>query len=317
MTFKERVGRRAPRWLVRAYRRAKTAAEFARDYRDYAASSAWEGGGSGSSRLRDEAEALSSRLTLAYHGIEKGAAFPSPRRPYGLSRAEDVRRLLDYARASKLELDASQYALTALEALEEFNRVGVISNEVTPVSNWTGRALDPQEIEDFISTRHSVRNFTSRKPSVDIIERIVEGAGSTPSVCNRRSYRAHYFDQDADVASILALQNGNAGFGHTVPAVFVITERRSAFVGAGERNQRWVDGGLFAMTLVWLAHAYGLGTCLLNWSQPNSQSDRLRAISGIAASEDIVVIVAIGFPAEGHRVARSPRRPIGEILVRH
>jgi hypothetical protein len=48
----------------------------------------------------------------------------------------------------------------------------------------------------------------------------------------------------------LSYQNGNSGFGHTVPALFVITSDMRIFEKSGERNQGWVDGGLFAMALV-------------------------------------------------------------------
>ncbi|WP_182524717.1 nitroreductase family protein [Nocardioides dongkuii] len=318
MSLKSRVGKTAPRWVVRRYRRYATALEFVRDYRDYAASTAWDMGAAGSDDRRDDQEALESRLIIGYHGLEKGTSFPAPRRPYGAARRAEIDQLLALSKRKGYQLRSESHARSAVASLDDFNANGSFSDEVTPVSNWDGSAHDYESVARFVGSRHSVRNFDTRKPvDLSIIRRVVELAGSTPSVCNRRSYRAHYFDDRDSIDSLLSLHNGNSGFGHTVPGLFVVTERRSSFVGAGERNQRWIDGGLFAMTLVWVAHALGLGTCLLNWSQPNAQSDRLRKAAAIPNSEDIIVMIAVGHPAPGHRVPRSPRRPTEEIFVHH
>jgi Nitroreductase family. len=99
--------------------------------------------------------------------------------------------------------------------------------------------------------------------------------------------------------------------------LLVVTERRSAFVGVGERNQRWVDGGLFAMSVVLSLHAQGLASCFLNWSQTVSATQELRARSGIPKTEDVIVLIAVGWPAEQARVARSPLRAVDDWLVEH
>ncbi len=317
-TLKEKLGAISPRWLVRTYRHLATVREFARDCRDYNRSTLWRYRIGTPRTGQDERECLESRLTLAYHGIEKGASFPLPKRPYGSSKIPEINELLGLARASDIRVDSVERASTALGALSHYNATGEISDLVTPVSDWDRSSYDAQAIEAFVSTRHSVRNYDQRaRVDPSLIRRIVAEASTTPSVCNRRSYRAHYFDNPKQVADLLALQNGNRGFGHTIPGVFVVTVRRSSFVGAGERNQRWIDGGLFAMTLVWLCHAHGLGTCFLNWSQTNARTDQLRALADIPLTEDVITYIAVGYPAAGHRVARSPRRRESDTFVHH
>lgn len=316
--FKQRLGRSAPRWIVRLYRRLASAGEFWSDYRDYAASTAWDMGAGRPDDRRDDLEALRSRLTIAYHGLEKGASFASPRQPYGLAKQAEISSLLTLAPKETGLVSGIRYAEEAVEAVSDFNRSGRISGLVTPESEWDGRVYDFSEVERFVSTRHSVRDFDSeRGVEMALIQEVTRLAGMTPSVCNRRPYRVHYFDNREMIDRLLALQNGNLGFGHAVPGLLLVTVRRSSFVGAGERNQRWIDGGLFAMTLVWLLHAAGLGSCFLNWSQTNAQTDRLRSVGSIPKSEDVVVLIALGYAREGHRVARSPLRPLNEIWERH
>lgn len=318
MSLKARIGKRAPAWMVRAYRRLATGREFLLDYRDYSVSTAWHMGSGRRDVRRDEVEVLNSRLTLAYHGIEKGATFPNLKRPYGLTKIVDIDRLLSIASDADVDLSSRVYALDAVQALSAYNDDGEISAIVTPYGTSEIVDYGSDAVRVFAESRNSVRNFdvTRALPS-DLVAEIVRAASTTPSVCNRRSYRAHYYDKRDDIDSLLSLQNGNTGFGHTVPGLFVITERRSAFVGAGERNQRWIDGGLFAMSIVWISHARGLGSCLLNWSQTNAQTKLLRRAGEIGDDEDIIVLIAVGYPAAGHRVARSPLRAELDTFVEH
>lgn len=101
---------------------------------------------------------------------------------------------------------------------------------------------------------------------------------------------------------------------YEVPVVAVVTVDSRLFTGTHERNQRWVDGALFAMSLVWALHGLGLSTCMLNWSMNNAASNRLRAAAGLPEHEDVVVLLALGYAATGCRVARSPRRDLDQVL---
>ncbi|KNH23246.1 hypothetical protein ACU18_00050 [Arthrobacter sp. ZBG10] len=142
-------------------------------------------------------------------------------------------------------------------------------------------------------------------------------AGHAPSVCNRQSWKTHLYTEQADIEKLLSHQSGNRGFGHTARGLLVVTADARLFSGSGERNQRWVDGGLFAMSIVWAMHGLGINSCMLNWSKGNSASEALRRDSGIAPQEDIIVMIALGYAMPDHRVARSPRRPVTEIFRHH
>lgn len=318
-SLKERVGAVSPDWLVRAYRTAAAGREFFRDYVQYVTSSSWHTRPNERRGWRDSTESYQSRLTINYHGLEKGSTFPAPKRPYGASKITSIEKLLRNADQHNIEVNARQHAMNAVDATVTFNETGIISDRVSPPAAIVSPVWDSAAFRTFVESRHSVRNFDAGRPIDDaaLREAVAVATEGTPSVCNRRSYRAHYYSDRASIDALLALQNGNRGFGHTAPGLFVVTERRSAFVGPGERNQRWVDGGLFAMTLVYALHSAGLGTCFLNWSQTNRQTDSLRERAGIPRSEDVIVLIAVGYPPETYRVASSPSRPIDDTLVHH
>lgn len=260
---------------------------------------------------------LEAQITKDYHRIEKGLALPTPKQPFGA----DPRARLELALANpSLKDQASDtyiaHAQTALSALDEYNERGVISDEISPLGvDLTPDAEATSFLRRLFETRRSIRNFADRQVDQDTVREAVRLAGLSPSVCNRQSGKAYYFDERQDIDAILALQGGNRGFGHTVRGVIVVTSDLRRFGGSGERNQCWVDGGLFAMSLVLALHGQGLGTCMLNWSKGNATSEKLRQQASIPGHENIITLIAVGHPAEGYRVARSPRRDLAEIMV--
>ena len=109
-----------------------------------------------------------------------------------------------------------------------------------------------------------------------------------------RSARVHIAFSRERIARVLSFQNGNAGFGDTLGAVVIVTTDIRAMNSLGERNQCWVDGGIFAMSLAYALHGLGLGACMLNWSQTRERDIALREAVGIPESEAIVTMIGVG-----------------------
>jgi nitroreductase len=261
--------------------------------------------------------ALECHATKEYHRIEKGLSLRNPRNPFGAEPQSRLQMMLA-GRPREESHDFLRFSREAIIALDQWNSAEIVSDTLTRNGEELKRpSLAIQTLRDFFATRRSIRSFD---PSRDVaVESVIEGvqmAQGTPSVCNRQSGRVHYY-VGKDVQSVLALHNGSGGFRDEVPAVLVVTVDSRLFSGTGERNQRWVDGGLFAMTLVWALHGLGLGTCMLNWSRSNSDSEALRSKASIPSEEDIIALIAVGHPAPGFRYARSPRRPLSTIFTQH
>ena len=116
---------------------------------------------------------------------------------------------------------------------------------------------------------------------------------------------------------VLGLQGGNRGFAEQVDKLLVVTSELGCFLSVGERNQCWVEGGLFAMALILGLHAQGLGTCCLNWAKKPAEDVELRRLIAIPADQRVVMMIAVGHLPEKFRVTHSPRRKLEEILHRH
>lgn len=254
-----------------------------------------------------------AQLTKDYHRIEKGLALATPKTPFG---RDVVSRLTLLSPKTDDENIAELSAVTALNALTMWNAGDNSGRDlVAPVAS----ELAQWELEDFFSSRFSLRDFASDLTlSAETIRKIASIASSTPSVCNRQTGRLHFYQEPTLIETILNEQQGSNGFKESISNLCIVTVKTSLFTGPRERNQRWIDGGLYAMTTVWGMHSLGLGTCMLNWSRFSNETSRLRRIANIPVDEDVICLIAFGYPADKFsRRARSPKRDLSSTFYIH
>jgi len=302
------------------------AREFVGDFRRFAQYSL--GPNSAGTQLR-------AALTAATHGIEKGLSLASPRPWFG---QEAIGRLVDLTR-EYIDVHGRDHfvarSLGTLKAYLDFHEdqpkrddrligliEGLLSEHVEACSLDDRYGTIPrtqQEIHEkakvdwdgFVRTRHSIRAFSDEPVDKALIEEAISMAQMTPSVCNRQTSRV--LALSGDVQGVLALQEGSSGFGHQAAYVLAIMTDTTSFFPE-ERNQRWIDGGMFSMSLVYALHSLGLGTCCLEWTSVREKDDKLREMLPIKDSEVVVVFIAVGQLPEHFSVACSPRLSRDEVL---
>jgi nitroreductase len=305
----------------------KLHAESFRDANRYFRAASWAG-----PVERHKLAHIESDLIKHYHVIEKGLAMPDFRPRAGVEVLRQLVRLVeDWQRNGG---DATSFhfqaALSLLRSYHERNlQAGVEVSDLIPPgvfdltrrhlsecspvggamsasATWSGR---PEDFDTLAFSRHSVRDFdAARVPARELVMDAVRVATTTPSVCNRRTWRVHVF-QGEQAQSMLSHQNGNRGFGHLIPCVAVVTSDMRLFAGGAERYQGWIECGLFAMTFLLALHARGLGTVALNWSRSNKDDGLLREAARIPEYERIAMLIGVGYPAPGHLVTCSPCPP--------
>ena len=280
-----------------------------------------------------------AHLLMSVHAVEKGLALQERRPGFGKAKCRDllagalrfqqlfgadpvclyvrevVGRVLEY-HAETGHTDQS------LVAQFQSTRDGIRQTEASfdergglrLVRKWEIASSLPPNAFRFFATRHSVRQFAEGEIPESSIREAARIAQRAPSVCNRQSCRLRYSTDPAVIAKALAHQEGAGGFGDKAAAVFVVTSELGAFNRAGERNQGYVDGGIFAMTFALGMHALGFGTCFLNWSKTARQDRKLRRALKIPDSEIITTLLVAGCLRDEFVVAASPRLPIDEVL---
>ena len=183
-----------------------------------------------------------------------------------------------------------------------------------PVTRQAVLAAGAIPFGEFVRHRYSVRQFAPQPVAPELIEEAVRQAQYAPSVCNREAAQVHVASSAEQARQLLSMQNGNRGFGDTAGALLVITVRQAAFHTVGERYQGWIDGGLFAMSLVYALHGQGLGTCCLNWSVEPAADRAFKRAAGLPDDDLVIMLLAVGHLPDQLVVARSARRPLSEVL---
>lgn len=173
-----------------------------------------------------------------------------------------------------------------------------------------------RDFSDVVFGRRSVREFTSAKVSKDRIERAIHSAGQSPSVCNRQPARLHLFTDQSVIKKAVDIQGGLGGY-PTPPNLFLITSDLNAYLFAPERNQAYVDGGLFMMSLLLGLENEGLGACCLNTAMGVEKETKLRKLLKIPESEVFICFVAFGEYDPRVLTPISKRVDLDEVLVAH
>lgn len=270
-------------------------------------------------------------LTKNYHTVEKAMALPEPRPDFG-QKSGLIDKCIADCTAYIGRFGHDDITRTTYDVLSQY--VQSFGKGYAPAERFlaehpedndnvrTGgtQSFDASEIpsnvdERFFATRHSIRHFSPEPVSQDIIKQAVRYAQfGTPSVCNRQPGHVRVLSSAQEKKSVLALQNGNKGFGDSASHILIITSDLESFVDVGERNQCWISGGMFAMSLVYALHAQKIATCALNWDVLPENDKALHTLARIPPSEVIVMMIAIGHYPATVQVTCSERKKQDAIL---
>lgn len=281
---------------------------------------------------------LSAWILQDKHRIEKGLSLPNVRQNFGKVVFERLQKnLLKYQDIYNKD-DIFYWGVGAFAAYKKFHnenkcitakwfddlystfKADDLTNEKTQqvgTSLIKKSNLTKEQYKEFFFSRVSTRQFNAGNfIDNEQLSSIVQTAIKTPSVCNRQHWKAHIVSGDLK-GQILALQNGNAGFGADAPQVAIITSSLKAFYMPTERVQGYTDGGMFAMSFLLSCHAHGVSTCALNWASSLTQDKKLRKLGVIKEDEVVIMLVALGYAADNAIAANSPRINSKEVLITH
>jgi nitroreductase len=300
---------------------------FIHDYTRYMKYSASKG-------LTDPVK-LEGQIIMYYHMIEKGLTMPNIRLGFGRPK---ILNLINYCReyAAKYDKDNNQllHAVGVIleyrdfhykmdfeldsDLLQAIDRIQYIFPGIQKTSQKSINRDDyykyvNSDFQLFSNSRHSVRDF-SPKESVPLktVLKALELARNTPSACNRQTWRSYVITDKNKIEAILNSQGGSRGFGHLTDKLIVITAELGVFSGARERNQAFVDGGIYLMNLLYALHYYKVATCTLNCSVDSKMDAQFRKLCETKPSEVYISMIACGVASESFKYAVSKRSDLSE-----
>ena len=86
-------------------------------------------------------------------------------------------------------------------------------------------------------------------------------------------------------------------------------------MGTNEHNEGYVDGGLFAMSMLYSLEACGLAACPLNTMFSEENDKKTRDMLGVPDNEVFIMYIAVGRFRESSKICRSQRFGLDRILM--
>jgi nitroreductase len=273
-------------------------------------------------------------LTKQYHIIEKGLALPKPRPFFGKPK---IIKLIAVAKDYKNDFGTDRIIKNIQDTLSVYleRNIGLVDNDRDfheLISNFISgntsiqiggvkkveiieldKAIDIN-FDAFIKSRSSVRFFSEYDVDKKDLFKAIEMARYAPSVCNRQSWKVHHFVNRETMNTLLSLQNGNNGFTQSINQLLIVTGDTKKFTKL-ESNQVFVDGGLFAMSLLLALHSKKIASCCLNTCLPYIDEVAIKKIGVIPSSERLIMMIGIGNYKNTTEVAISDRMPVEELLL--
>jgi len=280
-------------------------------------------------------ENLSAMIMMEAHKIEKAFSLPSPRPGFGMLVINGLMEILHQYKDLGCDCEGLAFR-KAQSVLAEYLRyhdkigydLGSRKEEILPwadmrcdiggyhetsAEEWLEKAHG--NFEECALSRSSVRTYGSNPISDEIIKDAVRIARKTPSVCNRQAWHTYIVKSSEMKLKLMELQTGCRGFGDTSAFMAIITANIRSFVGPYERNQSYIDGGLYAMSFLYALHYKGVGACPLHWMVPSARSKELRALLNMEDSENIIMVISAGSLPPLLRTAKSVRHEVDEQIT--
>lgn len=281
---------------------------------------------------------MQAQLIFNSHRIEKGLTMPYFRYAFGANVIILLSEQLREYRKRGYDLSHLAYveAIRVLKEYRELHRQGKVTLDAAVSSALSVADTEPElsassqlcmskeeywadlhaDFARFAHSRHSIRNLQGRVP-VEAVMKSVELANTAPSACNRQFARVHYYDNKELVQKMLALQNGNRGFGHTVEQLILVTSNMEAAISPTEVPDLFLNAGIYIMNLSYSLHYNRVAHCLLNWMVDGTTDRDMRALAGIPDHETIHIVIACGQLPEQVKLTASPRLSVEAALTIH
>ena len=156
--------------------------------------------------------------------------------------------------------------------------------------------------------RSSVRDFSGAPVDKTKVMDALRNAQKTPSVCNRQGWRV-YWVEDADLARKVLKHQRGFGYAQMPDVLLTITVSNNTYLSPVERNQAFVDGGLFSMSVMYGLEYEGLAAVPLNAMMYHRDQKAVRELLDIDDSEMITMFIAVGDFVDECIVPVSDRKP--------
>ena len=173
------------------------------------------------------------------------------------------------------------------------------------------------EFIELVKRRKSVRKYSDKIVSRDLIDKCIEAARLAPSACNSQPWTFLVVDEpkikneivEKSMTGIYSLNK----FAFSAPVLIIVVREKSKYIArmAGTlRDVKYslIDVGIACDHLTLQAAETGLGTCWIGWFDEKA----IKKILGLPKSIQIDIVITLGYP-EDNSPKEKNRKTLDEI----
>lgn len=260
---------------------------------------------------------LDARLIFHAHSLEKGLSHVNIRLGFGKEALSKMAKAMHQYKASSYDTSSKAYqnALTVLreyvtvhkvkgynttylndmygEILKIANKSKAELGGVVQISAASKRNNRNKNFKELFNGRYSVREFSEKPVSLAKIHDALEIAMKTPSICNRQTSRVQIITDKSVIERALKIQGGMTGY-DTPPVLLALYTDTQHYVAISEKNQPYIDGGLFGMSVLLALEYQGLAACALNAMFKVKQAKNMRRLLKTPEHDNFIMFIAVG-----------------------
>ena len=166
------------------------------------------------------------------------------------------------------------------------------------------------EFKEVIRRRYSCRRFSDRQVEAASLAAILEAGRLAPTARNAQEQRIYVVQSPEGLQKLDALSRCRYG----APTVLVVAyDKNGAFTYPGGKYDSGAEDAAIVATHMLLAAAdQGVDSCWVNFMDP----DRLAQVLGLPDSEKILMLLDLGYAAEGAGPLpnHASRKPLSETV---
>lgn len=272
------------------------------------------------------------RLRRAVHRIEKGLSH-TPRKEifatnYILDTTTTFNKLVaiqpDLNKELEWEYDVLAEYFSSTSPHPEVEKARVIFKDAqkeiafqksgkVPFTFSPTRGISHEDLLAFTKGRRSLRQFSTKCPTQDELDKAFAVAREVPSACNRMPFRFVVLRDQKAIENTIGLTLGGIGWAEKVPVLIVALGDLSAFDHPRDRHLIYFDTALSMMMLTLGLQSQGIGSCMMQWPDLPGKDDDLRKIVFFEGFERPVVLMAAGYPKANTKTPFSAKKSLNEM----
>ncbi len=160
--------------------------------------------------------------------------------------------------------------------------------------------------DEFSQIRYSVRDFGTAPVDRESVRKALQLCERTPSACNRQPWRVYVVYDQKKKSQLFDYQGGCRGFSDKMQAAILLACDEQRY-NINELRQLYVDGGLYAMNLLYALNFYGIASIPLTMGHKVCKLKNFYPILNVGKNEVPVLLIGIGSYKEEYKVAVSHR----------